>query len=601
MTRLFAAAFRFINRWIVWYRLPFPISVVNLLLLRHDLRTWNLFDSETDRPDKPEAGGFDIRHYRTADGSFNDLASPTMGQAGRRFGRNVPFSKVGDNGPGDLMDPNPRLISNQLLARKTFIPATTLNVLAPAWLQFMVHDWFNHSNDTNEDNKIHIPLPNDDDWSGQHHKTGHISVRPTLADPTGPGDAGRPRTFSNTETHWWDGSQIYGSRDDICKRLRTTTKGKLLPDGKLFLDAKGRLPRDDQGIEMAGVSHSWWTGLSILQHLFVMEHNTIVDRLKVDYPAADGEWLFQKARLINAAIIAKIHTVEWTPALLDNPTMRYAMRGNWWGAMGEVAERAYGRNGGSEVLNGIPGTEADHHTAPYAMTEEFTAVYRMHPLIPDTVELRRATDNVLMATKELGELAGRNAGDLYKDYSIEDLTYSLAVGHPGALRLHNFPNTLRKFRKQGAHGHLIDLGTIDILRDRERGVPRYCEFRRQMRMSVPSTFQEMTGGDKTTAAELEEIYGKVEKVDLLVGTLVEPLPAGFAFSDTAFRVFILMASRRLKSDRFFTSDFNDEIYTPAGMQWIRDTLMSDVIARHMPVLADKVQRVKNAFFPWPKD
>jgi len=28
------------------------------------------------------------------------------------------------------------------------------------------------------------------------------------------------------------------------------------------------------------------------------------------------------------------------------------------------------------------------------------------------------------------------------------------------------------------------------------------------------------------------------------------------FSDTAFRVFILMASRRLKSDRFFTRDYN---------------------------------------------
>jgi hypothetical protein len=40
-----------------------------------------------------------------------------------------------------------------------------------------------------------------------------------------------------------------------------------------------------------------------------------------------------------------------------------------------------------------------------------------------------------------------------------------------------------------------------------------------------------------------------------VGMYAEPLPPGFGFSDTAFRVFILMASRRLKSDRFFTSDF----------------------------------------------
>ena len=46
----------------------------------------------------------------------------------------------------------------------------------------------------------------------------------------------------------------------------------------------------------------------------------------------------------------------------------------------------------------------------------------------------------------------------------------------------------------------------------------------------------------------------------------EPLPEGFAFSDTAFRIFILMASRRLNSDRFFTRDFTPHVYTPLGMR-----------------------------------
>jgi hypothetical protein len=601
MTRIIAAVFRFINRIVVWHRLPFPISVINLLLLRFDLRNWNLFDTETAKSVAPDVEGFDVRQFRTANGSYNDLAEPTMGQAGKRFGRNVAFTKVGSGSSEAMMDPNPRLVSNELLARKQFIPATTLNILAPAWLQFMVHDWFNHANDESEDNKIHVPLPPDDDWEGPHHKEGHISIRPTLADKPEPGDAGRPKTYSNTETHWWDGSQIYGSKESKTLDLRSDPLGKLLPDGKMYLNRNGKLAVNEIGIEKAGVNHSWWTGLSILQHLFVKEHNTIVERLKVDYPDADGEWLFQKAKLINAAVVAKIHTVEWTPALLNNPTMRYAMRGNWWGALGEVAERAYGRSGGREVLTGIPGSEGDHHSAPYAMTEEFSAVYRMHPLIPDKVEIRRASDNSVVETKSLQELAGKNAAALYNDHSIEDLTYSFGIGNPGALRLHNFPNMLRKFKKQGKNGHTIDLGTIDILRDRERGIPRYCEFRRQMRMAAPKTFNEMTGGDEAAAAEIKKVYGEVEKVDLLVGTLVEPLPDGFAFSDTAFRIFILMASRRLKSDRFFAEDFNETIYTPAGMQWIQDTLMGDVISRHMPDLANKVSRTKNAFFPWPKD
>ena len=56
----------------------------------------------------------------------------------------------------------------------------------------------------------------------------------------------------------------------------------------------------------------------------------------------------------------------------------------------------------------------------------------------------------------------------------------------------------------------------------------------------------------------------------MVGLYAEPLPQGFGFSDTAFRVFILMASRRLKSDRFFTRDYRPEVYTPAGLDWIDD-------------------------------
>ena len=51
----------------------------------------------------------------------------------------------------------------------------------------------------------------------------------------------------------------------------------------------------------------------------------------------------------------------------------------------------------------------------------------------------------------------------------------------------------------------------------------------------------------------------------MVGLYAEPLPKGFGFSDTAFRVFILMASRRLKSDRFFTDDYDAGTYTQAGL------------------------------------
>jgi hypothetical protein len=78
----------------------------------------------------------------------------------------------------------------------------------------------------------------------------------------------------------------------------------------------------------------------------------------------------------------------------------------------------------------------------------------------------------------------------------------------------------------------------------------------------------------------------------------EPLPPGFGFSDTAFRVFILMASRRLKSDRFFTTDFRPEVYTQTGIDWVNNTKMKDVILRHYPELEPALAGLPNAFLPW---
>jgi hypothetical protein len=61
-----------------------------------------------------------------------------------------------------------------------------------------------------------------------------------------------------------------------------------------------------------------------------------------------------------------------------------------------------------------------------------------------------------------------------------------------------------------------------------------------------------------------------------------------------------MASRRLKSDRFFTTDFTPRVYTQAGMDWISDTDMTDILLRHYPELTGTLRGVKNAFAPWPK-
>lgn len=608
--RLLVAAFRAINRRRVWYRLPFPLAVLNLVAIRADMRESNLYDTETAPKAPPAPEGLDVRQFRTADGSFNDLGKPWMGRVETRFGRNVPIPETHGEKEPALYEPNPRLVSSRLLARREFIPATSVNVLLPAWLQFMVHDWLSHGRNVKA-NPHRFPVPPGDDWNRPE-----MTILRTRPDPE-PVPEGRPATYRNEFTHWWDGSQIYGSdlaqqrraRSDPARHRYTSDGGielldpsELLPDGKLWLDGRGLLPLDTHPHatgptqEYAPVNGNWWVGLSVMHTLFAREHNAIVDRLRLEYPDRDGEWLFQKARLINAALIVKIHAAEWTCALLQMPPLQYAMRGSWWGVLGEEYLKAHGRRG-SELLSGIPCSPQDHHAAPYAITEEFTAVYRMHSLIPDAFSFRRHADDREVVACGLDRVFADKVRPLYDELSFDDVLYSLATSHPGALHLHNYPNQLRRIPEK--NDIFNDLAAIDVLRDRERGVPRYCEFRRHLRMSVPTSFAQLTDNVQWQR-ELQEVYGRVENVDLLVGMHAETPPPGFAISDTAFRIFILMAGRRIKSDRFLTDDFTPEVYTPAGIDWVERNMMRDVVARHAPALARHFADTRNIFFPWPR-
>src|SRR5919199_126550 len=175
------------------------------------------------------------------------------------------------------MEPSPREVAVRLPPRDPFKPAETLNLLAGCWIQFQNHDWFGHGE--NDPSKlIDVPLPDDDDWG-----ENPMRVRATHPDRTemdSDGNGASP-TYVNTVTHWWDGSQIYGSSEERCRKLRTGEGGKMI----------------------------------------VKEHNAICDYLKGSHPTWADETLFLKARLVNSALLAKIHTVEWTPGILANPVL----------------------------------------------------------------------------------------------------------------------------------------------------------------------------------------------------------------------------------------------------------------------------------------
>ena len=196
--------------------------------------------------------------------------------------------------------------------------------------------------------------------------------------------------------------------------------------------------------------------------------------------------------------------------------------------------------------------------------------------------------------------------------------WGLSMGRQrlGLLLLHNHPQFLQNLDLRPRLDTTIDLVALDVIRDRERGVPRFNEFRRQIGLKQLTSFDDFIDRrlpkDAPELAEqrelvtaMREIYGQhrcdaskiitsaqlddrekindclghpdgsmvdnVEDLDLVVGFHAETTrPHGFAISETQFHIFILNASRRLFSDRFLTSSFRPEFYTKLGIDWVMD-------------------------------
>lgn len=447
----------------------------------------------------------------------------------------------------------------------------------------------------------------------------------------------------------------------------------------------------------------------------------------IRYKDVTPDELFEAGRLVVAAEIAKIHTTEWTPQLLyDEPLFR-AMNANWNGLLGgplgdnqaladvldHIVVRNFGKSQdvkkaaqwysvfasgpgifglGSKVYADDPIFAAlspnkkdvwdirnpdhvnggvNHFGSPFNFPEEFVTVYRLHPLVPDLIEYRDLSQdpNQIRSKIPVIETFRGKATDAMHSRGLANWALSMGRQRLGLLTLQNHPRFLQnlKMDRLKSPTQKIDVAALDLIRDRERGVPRFNEFRRQYGLRQMTSFDDFTdrrvAKDSAAAREqaemvknLREVYGQhvcdsskvitdaqrnadgspindclghangttvdnVEDVDTVVGWLAESArPHGFAISETQFVVFILNASRRLFSDRFFTSSFRPEFYTTMGVNWVNDngpsrmmepgtsnghtvqvSPLKRVLLRAMPELSAELQHVVNAFDPWARD
>ncbi len=593
--------------WIEWpqlkkgdFRKDLKIGGIRNWMNANTLQSTEVPGTLVDGQEPGQAKPWFAHRFPTADGSWT-TDDPREGAAGTRVswqGKD-PVAEVRRDRSADPDLPDVRTVSLAFLAcdgeqRK----APFLNQLAIAWIQFMLDGWIRHREAavTAED-PFRIPLGPDDPIRRRYGQE-HLVIRRTQADvaPT-PGML----TFRNSSAAWWRGNQVYGNSQEIQDQLRTGPDGAFLPDGHLYLPG-GRLPVDGDGREFSGTTQNWWVGRSVLHTLFELNHNRICDLLKTGVDPATGrrygpghsDWstdqLFHTARLINGHIMAKIHTVEWTPAVLPTRELSIGMSTNWNGLLDALVNKFDKRrvtNGfdvTNPVLGGLVGGRRDGFGVPYNFGEQFSEVYRLHAGIPQHIEVRPIGEAAAVETVPTDATREQGSRKLLDKYGLPTLVHSLLFDKMAQLVNNNYPPMFTELSVEGLP--VMDLGAVDILRARERGVPLYNEFRRQIGLPPLATFEDLKA-DPDTTARLKEVYPDVEHLDLIVGTLCEGERPLHGFGQTLFAVFVQFASGRLQRDPWFSKDkYNERYLTVEGIRFIDDADLRNTLLALCPQLAE---------------
>jgi hypothetical protein len=265
------------------------------------------------------------------DGVGNNTAHPDWGSAGTRLIRLAPAGYAdGIYSPALPGDQSARVISNILNDQASTngddiatIDQNSLSNFGYAFGQFMDHD-MDLTPDTGA--PMFIPVAPDDPIGPQP-----IPFTRSMIDPTT--GVNSPAEQVNVVTSYLDLSQVYGSSQVVSDALRLfqggllkTSPGNMLP----YLNSTYFTPEQIAALNMANDAQAvpdtdlFATGdrrgnenleLTVLQTLFMRNHNRLANLLSTSHPSWTDEQLFQEARKLNIAQYQSIIYNEWLPSV----------------------------------------------------------------------------------------------------------------------------------------------------------------------------------------------------------------------------------------------------------------------------------------------
>ncbi|KAK2901104.1 hypothetical protein Q8A67_009219 [Cirrhinus molitorella] len=302
--------------------------------------------------------------------------------------------------------------------------------------------------------------------------------------------------FTKALGHGVDLGHIYGETLERQHKLRLFKDGKLkyqVVDGEVYpplvkdVQVEMHYPPHVPEEQKFAVGHEAFglvPGLMMYASIWLREHNRVCDIMKQEHPDWDDERIFQTTRLILIGETIKIviedyvqhlsgyhFKLKFDPELLFNERFQYQNR----------------------------------------IASEFNTLYHWHPLMPDNFQIQ---DQV---------------------YGYHQFVFNNSI-----LTHHGISNMVESFTKQQAGrvagGHNLPAGVqgvaVKVLEhSRQMRYQSFNAYRKRFNMKPYSSFEEMTG-NKELAAEMKQLYGHIDAVELYSGLLVEKPRPNSVFGET---------------------------------------------------------------------
>ena len=322
----------------------------------------------------------------------------------------------------------------------------------------------------------------------------------------------------NTSTQEIDLCQIYGLGADQTRMLRSLDRGRLksqiidggeypvflfeprapgaplvfkpefngLFDERFVIDTiLGNAPEDRKDFVFAvGLEHGNSTiGNTILNVLFLREHNRIAGLLETEHPQWDDDRLFETSRNVMIVLLLKLVVEDYIRhiAPFDFP------------------------------IEAVPLlADEERWNRPNWVAIEFNLLYRWHSLVPDAIG-----DGV----DELTPADFLNNNPLVISRGIDALIAQCSQTRAGKIGLLNTPSFL--VDGSGPDHPSVEQRTISLMR--KARLRSFNDYRESYGLKRLTNFEQLTA-DPAVRARLESLYGHIDKLEWYVGIFAEDYP-----------------------------------------------------------------------------